>query len=172
MARTEFERSEFEEEYADERRVRGAILTEPISGLRPRAPVLASPDTPVGEVVRQMNKGSSGCVLVVESGRLAGIFTERDLLRLVERETNPTLLPVGKVMTRDPETLRPHDGIALALNKMTEGGYRHVPLVDDESRPVGVVSMRDIVRFIVSLFPDAVLTTPPDPHAVPEEYGG
>ena len=55
---------------------------------------------------------------------------------------------------------------------MTEGGYRHIPLVDDENRPVGVVAMRDIVRFIVSLFPDTVLTVPPDPDAVPEEYGG
>jgi CBS domain-containing protein len=75
-------------------------------------------------------------------------------------------------MTPDPETLRPDHGIALALNRMTDGGYRHIPLVDAEGRPVGIVAMRDIVRFIVSMFPDAVLNVPPDPTAVQTEYGG
>jgi CBS domain-containing protein len=165
-------RSEFEEAYEDERHVRGAILTEPISGLHPHAPAVVSAETPVREVVREMIQGSFGCMLVVEGERLVGIFTERDLLRLVDKETDLSLLTVREVMTRDPETLRPQHGIVLALNRMTEGGYRHIPLVDEEGRPVGVVAMRDIVRFIVSLFPDTVLTVPPDPDAVPEEYGG
>lgn len=165
-------RSEFEEAYEDESRLREGILAEPISGLHPHAPAVVAPDTPVRDVVREMIHGSFGCMLVVEDERLVGIFTERDLLRLVHKEADLTLLRVREVMTRDPETLRPQHGIVLALNRMTEGGYRHIPLVDDENRPVGVVAMRDIVRFIVSLFPDTVLTVPPDPDAVPEEYGG
>ena len=171
MPRSEFEEA-YEEEFEDEARVRGAILTEPVSHLGPRAPIVVPPSTPVGDVVHKMAEERVGCILVVENGRLAGIFTERDLLRLVAKEANPTKLRVQDVMTRDPETLRPDHGIPLALNRMTEGGYRHVPLVDEEGRPVGVVAMRDIVRFIVSLFPDTVLTVPPDPHAVPKEYGG
>lgn len=165
-------RSEFDEAYSDEEHVRGAILTEPISGLNPREPAVVTPETPVREVVEQMVRQSFGCMIVVEEGRLVGIFTERDLLKVVEAGTDIASLPVESVMTRNPETLRPEHGIALALNRMTEGGYRHIPLVDAEHRPVGVVAMRDIVRFIVTLFPDAVLTAPPDPHAVPDEYGG
>ncbi len=165
-------KSEFEEAYEDERRLRGAVLTEPISRLKPREPVVVSPDASVEEAVRLMNGERCGCVLVVEDDRLVGIFSERDLLRLVQKEKAPKELAIKSVMTRDPETLRPDHGIALALHHMSDGGYRHIPLVDGEGRPVGVVAMRDIVRFIVSLFPDAVLTAPPDPHAVPKEYGG
>ena len=164
--------SEFEEAYEDERRIRGAILTEPISRLTPRAPVVVTPEASVAEAIRRMNRERCGCVLVVEADRLVGIFSERDLLRLVQKETDPGGLSVGSMMTRDPETLRLDDGIALALHHMSEGGYRHIPIVDRDGRPVGVVAMRDIVRFIVSLFPDTVLTVPPDPHAVPKEYGG
>jgi CBS domain-containing protein len=165
-------RSEFDEAYEDQLRVRGAILREPISRLEPRAPIVITPETPVREAVQRMNEGHCGCILIVEQDRLVGLFTERDLLRIVEKETDPTRLPVSSVMTRDPETLRPEHGIALALNRMSVGGYRHIPLVDEQDRPVGVVAMRDIVRFIVSLFPDAVLTAPPDPDAAPTEYGG
>ena len=165
-------RSEFEEAYEDEARVRGAILAQPISRLEPRAPIVISPDTSVGEAIQCMNDGHCGCILIVEGDQLTGLFTERDLLRLVQKESNPRDLPVAKVMTRDPETLRPDHGIAIALNRMTEGGYRHIPLVDEKNHPVGVVAMRDIVRFIVSLFPDTVLTVPPNPDAVPSEYGG
>ncbi len=55
---------------------------------------------------------------------------------------------------------------------MSEGGYRHIPLVDADGSPEGVVAMRDIVAFIVSLFPDAVLTVPPDPNQIQAKYGG
>jgi CBS domain-containing protein len=75
-------------------------------------------------------------------------------------------------MTEKPETLRRQHGIAQALNQMSEGGFRHVPIVDAAGRPVGIISMPDIVRFIVSLFPDAVLNVPPDPKAIPTQYGG
>jgi CBS domain-containing protein len=165
--------SEFAEAYEeDERAIRGAILSEPISALDPRSPVVVSPRATVGEAVRLMNETHRGCVLVVEGYELIGIFTERDLLRLVEQESDPAKVMVGKVMTRNPEVLRPDHGVALALNKMTVGGFRHIPLVDDQGRPVGIVAMRDIVRFMVSMFPDAVLTVPSDPSAIQSEYGG
>lgn len=165
--------SEFAEAYEeDERAIRGAILSEPISALDPRSPVVVSPRATVGEAVRLMNETHRGCVLVVEGYELIGIFTERDLLCLVEQESDPAKVMVGKVMTRNPEVLRPDHGVALALNKMTVGGFRHIPLVDDQGRPVGIVAMRDIVRFMVSMFPDAVLTVPSDPSAIQSEYGG
>jgi CBS domain-containing protein len=109
---------------------------------------------------------------VVEGGRLAGIFTERDLLRLAREAADLGSIPLAKVMTPDPETLYPDDRIALALYHMTEGGYRHIPLVDADQRPVGIVAMRDIVRFIVSMFPDTVLNVPPTRAAIQKKDGG
>ena len=102
-----------------------------------------------------------GCVLVVDDDRLTGILTERDLL--LKMEGADLAESVARFMTPDPETLQLDDPIVWALNRMAVGGYRHVPLVDDEGRPVGILSVKDIVHYIVALFPNEVLTLPPDP---------
>lgn len=165
--------SEFEEAYEeDEDRVRGALLSEPISALRPPSPLRLPGSATLAEAILAMNRRGTGCVCVVEGDRLIGIFTERDLLKRAGKELQPAEVVVGDVMTRDPETLRPDDGIALALNLMSARGFRHVPLVDERGRPVGIVAMRDIVRFIVSLFPDSVQNVPPDPRKIQDQYGG
>jgi CBS domain-containing protein len=165
--------SEFDEAYAeDERLLRGALLSEPISVLAPREPILLPPHATLGDAVRAMNEARTGCVCVVERGQLVGIFTERDLLRLAVRDLEPERVSLGKVMTPQPETLRPEDGIAYALHLMTARGFRHVPLVDRAGRPTGIVAMRDIVRFVVSMFPDSVQNVPPDPRKIPAEHGG
>jgi CBS domain-containing protein len=65
-------------------------------------------------------------------------------------------------MTPDPECLTLEDGISYALNMMSDGGFRHIPLIDAEQHPTGVVAMRDIVDYMVDLFP-AVLNLPPSP---------
>jgi CBS domain-containing protein len=164
---------EFAEAYeADERHIRGAILTEPIAALDVKPPVLVSPADPVRQAVQLMTDNHTGCVCVVEGGVLVGIFTERDLLYAVQAGIDPAATRVGELMTEKPETLRRRDGIAQALNQMSEGGFRHIPIVDGAGRPVGIIAMRDIVRFIVSLFPDAVHNVPPDPKAIPTLYGG
>ena len=165
--------TEFAEAYeADEQRIRGAILTQPISALDPKPPVVVGPGVPVREAVRLMTENHTGCVCVVERDVLLGIFTERDLLHAVQAGIDPANTRVGELMTEKPETLRRQHGIAQALNQMSEGGFRHIPIVDAAGRPVGIISMREIVRFIVSLFPDAVLNVPPDPKAIPTQYGG
>ena len=165
--------SEFTEAYdADQYELRGAIVNEPISVLDLRKPLKVSPELSVREAIGQMNESHTGCVLVVEDNKLAGIFTERDLLRIVQEKVDTSTIRVGEAMTAEPDVLRPDHRLALALNKMAEGGFRHIPLVDRLGRPVGIVAMRDIVRFIVSMFPDAVLNVPPDPSKIPTEYGG
>ncbi len=166
-------KSEWEDAYGDDqRRLRGAILTEPILSLKPRAPILVTPETSVAAAIEFMNEGHRGCVCIVEKDRLVGIFTERDLLRVVRFGEDLGKIQVQRVMTVNPDALRPDHGIALALNMMSEGGFRHIPLVDSDRRPVGIVAMRDIVRFIVSMFPDAILTVPPNPTVIPTKYGG
>ncbi len=155
--------SEFEDAFEDERRVQGAILNEPIRALKPKSPVCVEPGASLREAIEAMNAVKGGCVLVTGGEKLLGILTERDILRHVvgklELET-----PAERVMTRNPETVHLDDAIALALNKMSQGGYRHIPVVDEAGRPTGVVSVRDFVRFIVSMFPAAVLNLPPEPR--------
>ena len=74
-------------------------------------------------------------------------------------------------MTREPETLGPDDPVAFALQRMSVGGFRHIPLVDGDGHPVGMLSVKDIVEFLVEQFPQAVLNTPPEPgrHAAQPE---
>jgi CBS domain-containing protein len=164
---------EFEEAYLeDERRIRGAILSEPISALAHREPVQLPPTASLADAIRAMNDEHIGYVLVVERGVLVGIFTERDLLRRALEDLDPARVALGKVMTPQPETLRSEDGIAQALQLMTERGFRHIPLVDRSGRPTGIVAMRDIVRWLVSMFPDSAQNLPPDPRKIPTEYGG
>ena len=66
-------------------------------------------------------------------------------------------------MTVDPETLSIHTTVAYVLNKMAVGGYRHVPVVDDEFRPAYVIAVRDVVSFLVDAFPREVLNLPTEP---------
>jgi CBS domain-containing protein len=109
-----------------------------------------------------------GCLLVEDGGKLIGIFTERDILtKLVGTGYDPGKVSVDGVMTRNPETLTPEDPIAFALQLMSVGGFRHVPLVDSEGRPVGILSVKDIVDYLAEHFPREILNIPPEPGKQP-----
>ena len=152
------------------------LLAEPISTLQ-LGPAISVPLTAtLAQAVEVMQTRHLGCVLVVDdAGVLKGIFTERDLLvKVAGRKLDWSVSRVGDYMTADPECLQSSDGLAWALNLMSIGGYRHVPLTDAGGCPTGVVSIKDIVGYIVDLFPDEVLNLPPDPRKLPgsEDVGG
>jgi CBS domain-containing protein len=102
---------------------------------------------PVVAVARRMADRNVGAVLVLEEGRLAGIMTERDLLRAVARGLSDDAV-VGECMTADPDTIAPDDTIEHAAVLMIHGGYRHLPVVDGDE-VVGVLSIRDLVQVVV-----------------------
>jgi len=106
---------------------------------------LLPPTAMVMDAVRLMAMKHVGAVIVGLDGRIEGIFTERDLLmRVVARGLDPDTTPVVRVMTRDPETVRPDQEAIDALNRMHERGFRHLPVVGDDKRVVGIVSIRDL----------------------------
>ena len=102
---------------------------------------------PVVAVARRMVDRNVGAVLVLEEGRLAGIMTERDLMRAVARGLRDDAR-VGECMTADPDTIAPDDTIEHAAVLMIHGGYRHLPVVDGDD-VVGVLSIRDLVQVVV-----------------------
>jgi CBS domain-containing protein len=148
--------------------VRGPVfdkrtLEQPISRLSPGTPICVGEGATLEDAVVVMREARIGCVLVVgTSGELVGIFTERDLL--LRLESADLSRAIGPYMTPDPETLEPGDPIAFALNLMSVGGFRHVPLVDDRGHPVGVVSVKDVVNYLADVFSQEVFTVPPDPR--------
>src|SRR5262245_3405312 len=110
-----------------------------------------------------MMAGRRAAVLVVDGHeRLSGIFTERDVLtRVVARGLDPERTALSDVMTRDPETLAVGDRVAYAVNQMSVAGYRTIPLVDADRRPVGVVTVNHIIKWMAALVPKAVLNLRP-----------
>jgi CBS domain-containing protein len=104
--------------------------------------VTASAKTTISEAARLMKQHHVGAIMVVEDGKLVGIFTERDGLFRVLAEGRDGQTTLADVMTRDPMTIHPDRSFAEALHMMYGGSFRHVPVVE-EGRPVGMVSARD-----------------------------
>lgn len=106
-----------------------------------------------------------GAVLVVSDEKLKGIFGERDVLyRILNKSVGDlTEIPVERFMKAAPQTSHVDDSLDSAIFQMARGGYRHIPIVDDQNRPVGMVSIRHIISYLVEHFPQEILTLPPEP---------
>ena len=152
-----------------------ALLETTLAEVKRAAPVSLPPDAPVQKALDLMRAKRTSAVMIVERNRarrLVGIFTERDLVNRALPARGWARAPIAKFMTPSPETLRTRDPVAYALEKMSVGRFRHVPVVDDAGRPAGIVSARDLVDFIVELCPEECLNLPPEPelalHGRPE----
>lgn len=114
--------------------------------------VAVDPSTNLIQAVGAMSGAKSGSVLVLDAGSLVGIFTERDVMRALAYAGNADRARVSTVerwMSQNPVTVDPSAPVADALNQMLFGGFRHLPVVE-EDQVVGVVSMRDLARSIAT----------------------
>ena len=105
-----------------------------------------TPEKSVRAVAVHMHAMGIGAALVVApaDGTLIGICTERDLAyKVVAGGLDPCTTPVSAVMTADPETIGPDKPFGHALHLMHEGGFRHMPVLAPDGRPIGIVSARD-----------------------------
>lgn len=160
--------SEFYDEYSESldtefRKLEDALLSDEVRQLAPSEPIRLTPETSVAEAVtRMVDNHRAGVIVVDPRGRLVGIFTERDLLtRVVRHGRDLGQTRLGEVMTPDPEALTPDDRICFAINRMHNAGYRTVPLVDAEHRPIGIVTVNDVVGWLARIFPEAILNLRP-----------
>jgi len=143
--------------------IRGALFDDTITMLGPAEPICLRETATVSEAIERMLARRQAGVLVVDAeGRLIGIFTERDVLtRVAGRGRDARQTRLAEVMTRDPEALGVNDRVAYAVHSMSVAGYRTVPLVDADRRPIGVATVNDVIRWLAGLFPEAVLNLPP-----------
>jgi CBS domain-containing protein len=112
--------------------------------------VALPPDASAREAAEIMAAKRIGAVMVVEHDRLVGIFTERDVIaRVVAKGRDAGDTKLREAMTPDPDTLAPHDEARDALDLMVRKGYRHLPVVDGENRPLAMVSIRDLYGLVV-----------------------
>jgi CBS domain-containing protein len=105
------------------------------------------PQLPLTEVAERMVSRDVGAVLVLDGDRLAGILTERDVLRAVARGL-PEDAVVADWMTPDPETMDPNESTQHAAVLMIHGGFRHLPITEGEE-VVGMLSIRDLMRVVL-----------------------
>jgi CBS domain-containing protein len=134
-------------------RIERSLMEDPVERLLPKKPITVAPSTSVQETIQIMLTRDVGALLVVDAGgKLLGIFSERDLLtRIAGLHSDYAKLPIEKFMTAKPETVTASDTLAFALHKMDVGEYRHMPVIEGDNRPVGMISVRDMLRHITKL---------------------
>lgn len=145
-----------------------------ISEVSHRKPVRVGPDATLIDVVTQMREKHRGAVVVEDDTGVIGIFTEGDLrYRVDHTDQSWHATRVADIMTRAPRTIRTDQTIHDAINTMLVGTFRHLPLVDADGRPAGIVSIRDILSHLVDFFPQEFVNLPPDPeHEAKAPWGG
>lgn len=148
------------------------LRAESVARLNPAPPLAVEDGKPVAAAVELMRREGAGCVLVTRAGRLVGVFTDRDLLTRVLAAGLPLSVPMAECLTANPVVVHPKDSVQLALKRMEKGGYRHLPVVDDEHRPVGILSVRRVLHYLVEHFPGLVYNHPPDPARYPAAPDG
>ena len=120
----------------------------PLNSIPARPVPQVSVNDPAGFAVRLMQNEGMDCVLVIRDGDVAGIITPWDILHKVagpREDLNASTC--GDMMTADPVCLRPDDDLAVAINKMSVGGFRHIPLTNSEAAH-SVVTIGDLFRYL------------------------
>jgi predicted transcriptional regulator len=161
---TEEKPSEFDEEYTgvvfhgeatSGPKVEYSLTTDRVSVLQPKKPLTANVDISLAEAIRLLKETNVGFLALVDGeGKLAGVFTEGDVFTKVA--CNVEDLGGAKVrdyMTTNVTTIKADTTIAYALHLMSIHHFRHVPIVDDEGRPTGVISFRSVVHYLRENFP-------------------
>jgi CBS domain-containing protein len=146
--------------------LRRGLVTDNV-GLLPlsdRPVARVSPDDTIHHAVESMRNQGTGCAMVLKESQLIGVFTERDYISRVVARGLDTSLPVSQVMTANPLTLRPSSSILEAIGLMERAGINHVPVVNDDASPAGLLSVKDVVHYLVEYFPAKVYNLPDTPE--------
>ena len=124
-----------------------SVMEDNLSRLDQDETIAVAPDTAALDVTHLMKNSNSGCALVVEGGKLVGIFTEHDVLKKLNSGGNLASATVKELMSRNPETLHEKDSVAEALNKMSLGRYRHIPFKKADGT-YAVASIKSVLKYI------------------------
>ena len=152
-------------ESESENKIAKAIkLTDNISSIGIKKAILKDEDSSIQSVIESMQTTHSSCILLINNDKITGIFTERDVVtKIVSRNVDLENEKICDYMTNDPEILQSDDSIAFALNKMIDGGFRHVPIVHSISQDLYVISMQDIINSIGDYYFSDILNLPSKP---------
>ena len=106
------------------------------------------PQTSLADVAKRMRREDADSVAVMSEGRLLGIITERDLVRAIADGVDPQQAKADVIMSADPATVTADEEVAVVALKMMRLGIRHLPVVDQDGSPIGLISARDLVAVL------------------------
>ena len=125
-----------------------SVMEDNLGQLEQEEILTARPDETALEVARRMKAAQTACALVLDDGKLVGIFTEHDVLcKMTGEKAHAAERPVSELMSANPESLQETDSVAAALNKMAMGRYRHVPIARTGGG-YGVTSIKHVLKYI------------------------
>ena len=137
-------------------------INDPISTLELKAPLMVEVGSNMKNALDLLQGKEQNCILIVENNVLKGILTERDiLLKITGKGFDLEIVTVNEFMSENPEYLNPEDPLAYALNKMHVGGFRHVPIVNDSLKPIGLISISNVISTIADYFSMEIINLPP-----------
>jgi CBS domain-containing protein len=119
-----------------------------LSDLPPGQLFSVDPQTMLSEVARKMRLEDSDAVAVMAGGQLLGIITERDLVRAIADGIDPKQATATVIMTPNPATVTADEDVSVVALKMMNLGIRHLPVVDGQGRPIGLISARNLVAVL------------------------
>jgi CBS domain-containing protein len=139
------------------------LNSETVDHCHPAEPLCLAPSESVGEALRRMKVSNCGAALVCRDQVVIGIFTERDALKMMAAGASFDV-PLERCMTSGPVVLHARDRVGKAITMMAQGGYRRLPIVDDQGRPTGIITVEGIMHYLVEHFPAVIYNLPPEPH--------
>lgn len=128
------------------------------------SPLVLDGSTSINDVIQAMRDRHLGYALITDEDKLAGIFTERDVLLSVLDEDEVLQQPVSKLMTPRPVCIPADETVWRVVSLMHEGGFRQIPVVDEQQRVLACVRHKDIAEYLVNHFARHILNLPPDPE--------
>jgi signal-transduction protein with cAMP-binding, CBS, and nucleotidyltransferase domain len=147
------------------------IETDLVARSEPGKPWIVEPQRSIGEVLQFMRERATGSILVCQDEKLVGVFTERDALKIMAEGTDLSS-PIESVMIRPAVTVLADDSMSQAVTEMSRGGYRRLPVVDPEGRPLSVIRVSGIMQYLVEHFPQTIYNLPPQPEAATQDREG
>ncbi|MBT3236009.1 MAG: CBS domain-containing protein [Bdellovibrionales bacterium] len=140
------------------------VFSRPLEKIGPKPATTLNVNQSIMAGVKLMQEKKIGSILVTEGGKLVGIVTERDILLKVVGTDCDLQAEISSIMTKSPISLQKSDKLAYVLNNMHVGGYRHVPVVDENEVPTGIISVKDVIQYILDFFPKSVANLCDQPY--------
>ena len=130
--------------------IQNIMMTNPISDLITGKDLLvASPTDSIQKIVRILQKENKNCILIYKKHHLVGIISNRDILhRVVGKYKDLSKIKAEDIMTKNPEYVTGDSPIAFVINKMAMGGYRHVPVLQEDGAPLSIIIIKDVLGYL------------------------